>query len=173
MNYLLLNTSLAFIWMMVTGQFTPTNLLVGFIVGYVTLFLAQRVIGKTPYFGKTLQALSFLVFFLRELVIANVRVAIDILSPRLRMQPRVVAYPLDAKTDLEITLIANLISLTPGTLSLDVSDDRRTLYIHVMHAPDADVVRRQIKDGVEQRALALIRSGAANNAAVQESAHEN
>jgi len=173
MNYLLLNTSLALIWMMVTGQFTPPNLLAGFIVGYVTLFLAQRVIGKTSYFGKTLQAVGFLLYFLRELVVANVRVAIDVLSPRQRMQPRVVAIPLDAKTDFEITLVANLISLTPGTLSLDVSDDRRTLYIHVMHAPDVESVRHQIKYGLEQRVLALMRSSAANAERAPESAHEN
>jgi multicomponent Na+:H+ antiporter subunit E len=69
----------------------------------------------------------------------------------------VLAIPLDAVTDLEITAFANLISLTPGTLSLDVSTDRRVLFIHAMYAGDADQTRRDIKQGLERRLLGLVR----------------
>ena len=159
MTYFILDIGLALIWMLVTGQFTPANLLVGFVVGYITLFLVRRVIGPSAYFGKVWQVLSFLIFFLRELIEANVRVAIDVLTPGPRMQPRVMSVPLDARSDLEITLLANLVSLTPGTLSLDISSDRRTLYIHAMYALDEEAVRRQIKEGMEQRVLMLVRRG--------------
>jgi multicomponent Na+:H+ antiporter subunit E len=64
---------------------------------------------------------------------------------------------LAARTDLEITLVANLVSLTPGTLSLDVSDDRRTLYVHVMFMDDIEAVRGAIKDGIERRVLEVLR----------------
>ena len=73
------------------------------------------------------------------------------------MRPGVVAIPLDAETDAEITLLANLITLTPGTLSLDVSDDRRVLYIHAMYVDDVEELRRSIKDGFEKRVMELLR----------------
>jgi len=61
------------------------------------------------------------------------------------------------KTDLEITVFANMITLTPGTLSLDLSEDRCLLYIHVMFLDDIDQTRRQIKDGLERRLLEVMR----------------
>jgi multicomponent Na+:H+ antiporter subunit E len=68
-----------------------------------------------------------------------------------------VAVPLDAKTDLEIAVLANLITLTPGSLSVDVSDDRRTLYVHAMFVSDPDQVRTEIKRRFERWILALLR----------------
>jgi multicomponent Na+:H+ antiporter subunit E len=73
------------------------------------------------------------------------------------MRPGVIAIPLDAQTDIEITVLANLISLTPGTLSLDVSADRQTLYIHTMYLDDPEAARRGIKRGFERRVLAVTR----------------
>jgi multicomponent Na+:H+ antiporter subunit E len=73
------------------------------------------------------------------------------------MRPGIVAVPLDAQTDLEITLMANLITLTPGTLSLDVSEDRHTLYVHAMFVDSPESVRDSIKNGFERRLLELIR----------------
>jgi multicomponent Na+:H+ antiporter subunit E len=75
------------------------------------------------------------------------------------MRPGVIAIPLNARTDVEITLLANLITLTPGTLSLDVSADRSVLYIHVMYIDndDIDAVRRKIKEGFERRILEVLR----------------
>jgi multicomponent Na+:H+ antiporter subunit E len=64
---------------------------------------------------------------------------------------------LDARTDAEIMLVANLISLTPGTLSLDISEDRRVLYIHVMFLDDIEKTRQQIKQGLERRVLEVMR----------------
>jgi multicomponent Na+:H+ antiporter subunit E len=157
MIYFFLNVMLALVWVFVTGQFTPANLAAGFGVGYVALFLTRRVIGPTTYFHKWRQAISFFIFFLRELLEANVRVAIDVLTPTPRMQPRVIAVPLEARGGLEIMLLTNLVSLTPGTLNLDISSDQRTLYVHAMYAPDEEAVRRQIKDGMERRVIELVR----------------
>ncbi len=60
-------------------------------------------------------------------------------------------------SDVEITLLANLVTLTPGTLSLDVSEDRSTLFVHAMFVDDPDVLRREIKHGFERRVLELLR----------------
>ena len=75
------------------------------------------------------------------------------------MLPGVIAVPLDAKTDAEITLLANLITLTPGSVSLDLSPDRSVLYVHVMYIDNGDVeeARRRIKDDLERRVLEVLR----------------
>lgn len=151
------NVLLALVWVALTGRFSGGNLLLGFGVGFVAL-LALRRRGEAPdYFDKLPQALSFLAFYLRELVLANLRVAQVVIHPRPRILPGVVAIPLDVRSDAEITLLANLITLTPGTLSLDVSSDRKVLYVHGMDIPDREEFRRSVKDGFERRVIELLR----------------
>ena len=159
MNGLLWNILLALVWIGMTGEFTPVNFVIGFGLGMLILFFARRVIGTPYYLAKMVQVLELFVFVLWELILANLRVAYDVLTPGYRMRPGVVAIPLDARTDVEITLLANLITLTPGTLSLDVSSDRRALYIHIMYIDNDDLaeVRRKIKTGFERRVLEVLR----------------
>jgi multicomponent Na+:H+ antiporter subunit E len=157
MNLFLLNILLALIWVALTGQFTPANFVVGFLLGYLTLWLVQRTMESSSYFVKVPQVLSFIAFFIWELTKANLRVAYDVLTPRHHMRPGVVAIPLDAKTDLEIMLLSSLITLTPGTLSLDVSANRRVLYIHAMYIKDIEAFRHEIKEGLERRLLEVLR----------------
>ncbi|MBX0334732.1 Na+/H+ antiporter subunit E [Pontibacter sp. HSC-14F20] len=111
------------------------------------------------YFHKLPKAISFIVFFLKELVIANLRVAYDILTPAYRMKPTVVAVPLSVTTDLEITLLANIITLTPGSLMIDISADRKFLYMHTLYVKDDDVeqVKYNVKHGFERRLMQLTR----------------
>jgi multicomponent Na+:H+ antiporter subunit E len=82
-------------------------------------------------------------------------VAYEVVTPHYTMNPGIVAVPLDATSDAEITLLANLITLTPGTLSVDVSSDRKVLYVHVMFVTDADLFRRQVKEGFERRVMEI------------------
>jgi multicomponent Na+:H+ antiporter subunit E len=95
-------------------------------------------------------------FFLWELVRANLRVALDVATPRFQMRPGVIRVPLDVKGDGEILLLAALINLTPGSVALDVSDDRKVMYVHVMYIRTPDEARAEIKDGFERRVLQLL-----------------
>ncbi|MBN2119224.1 MAG: Na+/H+ antiporter subunit E [Anaerolineales bacterium] len=157
MTYFMLNIALALAWAALTGNFNPANLIAGFALGYGALFVIRRALEPSDYFVKVWQVIGFVFFFLWELLLANLRVAHDVLTLRNYMKPRVIALPLDARTDAEITALAYFISLTPGTLSLDISTDRNTMFIHAMYAPDADALRREIKQGVERRLLRLMR----------------
>jgi multicomponent Na+:H+ antiporter subunit E len=151
-HLLLVNVLLALAWGALTGVYTPVNLLAGFLLGYLALWLLQRTsAGPTAYFSKAPLMTGFILFFLWELIKANLRVMYDVLRPHYGMEPGIVAIPLDVTSDAEITLLANLISLTPGTLSLDVSDDRRTLYVHTMYMHEVEAFRRSIKHGFERR----------------------
>jgi multicomponent Na+:H+ antiporter subunit E len=154
---LLFNLLLALAWMALIGKFGEANFVVGFVLGYATLWVGQRAMGASSYFVKVRQVISFAGFFLWELLLANLRVAYDIVTPGYFMRPGVIAIPLDVKSDAEITLLANLITLTPGTLSLDVSTDRRTLYIHAVYVKDLEKFRQSIKDGFERRVQEVFR----------------
>ena len=92
-----------------------------------------------------------------ELLLSTLRVFWDVVTPGHISRPGIVGVPLSAESDMEILLVANLISLTPGTLSIDLSEDRRTLYVHVMFLDDPDRFRQGITDGVERRVLEVMR----------------
>lgn len=151
MSVLFVNVMLALTWGFLTGSLTSDTLVEGFIIGYLVLWLASPLYGPTTYFRKFRQAVSFILFFLQELVIATFRVARVVIDPNLNICPAIIAVPLDVKTDLQITLLANLVTLTPGTLTLDISNDRRIMYVHAMHVEDVEQYRQEIKQGFERR----------------------
>lgn len=151
------NILLALIWIAVSGDFSGAGLLTGFVLGYIILGITLREVPAfAAYVRRVPKIILFAGYFLRELIRSNLRVAWDVVTPTHYMKPAVIAVPLDAKTDGEIALVANLISLTPGTLTLDVSSDRRVLYIHVMYLDDLEQVRADIKR-FEARVLDLLR----------------
>jgi len=146
---------LALVWAALEGEISLTNLLIGYGLGYAVLTLLARGGVVSPTLGaRTVHAVSLAGFFAYELVIANFRVAGDVLRGN-RMEPAVVGIPLDVTSDGEILLLSLLINITPGSVTIDLSDDRRTLYVHVMHMKTADETRREIKDGFERRVRLL------------------
>lgn len=152
------NLLLAVAWAFATGLFTLSNLLVGLVIGYAILWFVQRPLGPSAYIAKVPQVAWFALFYFKQLVHSNLRVAYDVLTRTHHMRPGVVAIPLEAETDAEITLLASLITLTPGTLSLDVSPDRRVLYVHVMYIDEnVEASRQAIKQGLERRVLQVLR----------------
>lgn len=144
---------LALAWTAVNGEFSGGQLAVGLLLGtLITLFVRGP---GNDYLRKAILLLAFIGFFLKELVVANLRMARDVLSPRPRFSPGVIAVPLDLESEGEITAFANLLTLTPGTLSLDISRDNKVLYIHDMYAADAEASRRAVKSGFERRIRGL------------------
>ena len=157
MMLFLTNLLLALAWMAMIGSPGWAHFLTGFLVSYLALAWLSSMVGHSGYFRKLPASIGFAVFIVYELILANLRVAYDVVTPQANRSPAVIGVPLDAETDAEITLLANLITLTPGTLSLDLSDDRKTLYVHAMFADDVDAFCREIKDGFERRVLELLR----------------
>ncbi len=130
MNALLLNILLALVWMMAVGRFTFHQLLLGFLLGFLVVSVVEPLWGGGTY---------------------------DIVTPELHARPHIFAVPLDARTDTEITLVANFLSLTPGTLLLDVSTDQRTLYVHTMYTENRERFITEVKQGLEARLLEVLR----------------
>lgn len=157
MSLLVWNVILGVFWVLLTNALTAANFAVGLLLGYLALLLSHRTQAQSTYYSKLPQLCRFVGFFLWQLVLANLKVAHDVLTPKDYMRPAVLAIPLDARTDEEISLLANLITLTPGSLSLDVSADRKYMYIHAMYVESPEQVRREIKEGFERRVLELLR----------------
>lgn len=152
-----MNILLTLVWLALTGQFDILNFFFGFVLSFSILWVIARGNKHRGYFYRLPKIISFFLFFLKELVKANLQVAYDVITPRFFMKPGIVKIDLDAETDLEITLLANLITLTPGTLSLDVSDDKKVLYVHAMYINDKEQFVKSIKKGFEKRLLEILR----------------
>lgn len=157
MTLFLLNLLLALVWAMAVGRFTVPQLLLGYVLGFLVLATLEPLWGTPRYSGRILRGLRFMTFFFAELLLSSLQVAYDVITPRLRATPRIIAVPLDAATETEITLLANFLTLTPGTLSLDISADRRTLYVHAMYAHDRKTFLTHVKRGLEARLLEVLR----------------
>jgi multicomponent Na+:H+ antiporter subunit E len=157
MTLFMLNLALAIVWQVVTGTFSLGGLAAGFAVGYATLWIARPMFGDSPYYGRLWRIAGFFFYFLKELIVSSLRVAYDVVTPPIHARPGVIEVPIEAKTDLEITLLANLITLTPGTLTLDVAPDRKSLYVHAMFVDDPEQIRAEIRNGMERRLLEVMR----------------
>jgi multicomponent Na+:H+ antiporter subunit E len=157
MNLLFLNIFIALGYIGVQGQFSLTGFFIGFALGYLALWITQPLYGRSRYFQRVPKVARLVGFFIVELLHSNLRVLWDVITPAHISRPGIVGIPLDAKSEMEILLVANLISLTPGTLSIDLSADRRTLYVHVMFLDDPDRFRTNVKEGLERRVLEVMR----------------
>ena len=142
---------LVFAWVAVTGEVSVANLLEGAVLAGLLVLVLRVPLRRRFRLEKVPKALGLLLYFLKELLLSNAAVARILLSPASSLSPGIVAVPLDLKSDAGITVLANLVTLTPGTLSLDVSPDRRTLYVHALHVEDPEAFRREVKEGFERR----------------------
>lgn len=156
-NRFLSNLLLTFIWVALTGNFSVGNYVFGFLLSYFILWIIIPGRTQSKYFRIVPRVIAFIFFFLYELIKANLEVAYEVITPKFGMTAGIVMVPLDAKSDLEITFLANLISLTPGTLSLDVSDDKKVLYVHSMYIKNREEFIAGIKNGFEKRILEILR----------------
>ena len=151
---LLTNFFLAFIWMFLTGSFTSSGFFVGFLLGLLVLLMMRRFFtrdGQQFYFIRVWAWVKLLVIFLRELFIANIEVLRLVLSPQLNIQPGIFRYETSLRTGWKVSLLSMLITLTPGTLVVQVSKDNSVLYIHSLHMPDVESIKQGIYDNFEAK----------------------
>ncbi|MXY25537.1 MAG: sodium:proton antiporter [Acidobacteria bacterium] len=145
-----MNLLLAGGWCALFGTFDLGTFLWGFLLAFAALSLSSPMLGQTAYFKRVLLAARLGAYFLYELTVSSFQVAWDVITPSHGSSPGIIAVPLDIEEPIQITVLANLISLTPGSLSLDVSPDGKTLYVHEMFVDDPDETRRRIKTGFER-----------------------
>ncbi|MVZ61613.1 Na+/H+ antiporter subunit E [Sphingobacterium humi] len=156
-KFFLMNLLLSFIWVALSGSLFYSNFLFGYLLGFGVLWIMNRNETDQRYFYRVPKIISFFFFFLFELIKANIQVAYDVITPKYFFKPGIVRYPVNTKTDFEINILSTFISLTPGTLIIDISDDKKAIYIHVMYLKDEQQFIRQLKTGVERKLLEILR----------------
>ncbi|ACI54172.1 multicomponent Na+:H+ antiporter subunit E [Rhizobium sp. BK619] len=151
------NLLLAIAWVAVTGSASLHNLVLGFLLAALSLAIIREPFGGKGYLRRASLVFSLALLFLKELSLSAWRVTLTILSPDMKLKPGIFAFPLTVTSDFEITLLANLITLTPGTLSVDVSTDRRTLYVHALDCSEPETAKRDIANGFERKIMEAFR----------------
>jgi multicomponent Na+:H+ antiporter subunit E len=146
MNLFLLNILLAVLWCFTWGSFDLYTLATGFVLAYFLLGIYSRVTAVEGYGRKAADLLRFGAYFARVLLGANLQIAYEILTPGLGARPRIVRFDVTGLTPVQRTILLNSINLTPGTLVVDISADRRTFYVHCMYAQDYDDAIAQLND---------------------------
>lgn len=157
MNPAFFTLLLALGWAAATSNFSLPNLLFGGLVGGFCLFLVRGQVGGRRFWRRAMRIGALALLFVQELILSALRVAALVVRPRLDLKPALIAFPLTARSDVEITLLANLITLTPGTLSVDVSADRTQLLIHAIDVTDREALIRGIREGLEKRVIEACR----------------
>jgi multicomponent Na+:H+ antiporter subunit E len=146
--------ALAVLWLFVRGVALEAGaiageFLIGLAVGLSTAFVLRRFYSVDIAIGGALRsvpaATTYLVLFVYELVTANVEVAYRVLAPSLPIEPAVIELPLRVQSDLAITTIANSITLTPGTLTMDYDEETNALYVHALAGRDTETIVAPIR----------------------------
>lgn len=153
----LLNIFLALIWMFLQGELRGVNFAVGLVLGYLIIAISERALGRRTYVRLVSRLLGFVGFVFWDIFSASIRLAWVILQPKPNFRPAVIAVPLDEISDVEIVGTANLISLSPGTLTIDMAPDENMLYVHTMFLDDMETFPQMIKDRYERRVVEVLR----------------
>jgi len=145
----LLSLMLLLTWLL-ANSFSPGQWVLGSLLALAIPWFSQHFWPERVKVGRPLLALRFIVRVLLDIITANIAVARLILGPLQSIQPRFVNYPLQLRDEFAITLLANTISLTPGTVSADLSEDHCSLLIHALDVSDEKALIETIHQRYEQ-----------------------
>ena len=154
---IIINVIIAIMWMFLQETYTVATFIGGYIVGLVLLLLLDRFVPDSFYLKRFFKTIQLILLFIKELISANWDIIKLVYKPKLDIEPGIFAYPTELKSNLEITLLANLITLTPGTLTVAVSDESTHLYIHAMDIEDIDKSIAEIKNTFEKAIMEVTR----------------
>jgi multicomponent Na+:H+ antiporter subunit E len=157
MRLFISNVLLAYVWMFLWEDVSTFQFAVGFVIGFAVLFLFRGLLPDSGYFRRVVGFIKFVLLFVYKNAEANLIVAWEVLSPTNHMEPGFIKLDPAGETALEITWLAATISLIPGTLTVDTSEDDEFIYIHGMHIYDEEEVRREILEEIEPAILEFLR----------------
>lgn len=147
---IVVNMLIALIWMFLSESYTLITFLFGYLVGVILLTLLHRFFPGPFYFKPIYKLMTLCLIFIRELILSNLEIIKFVYRKKNDFEPGIFVLPIEVKKDWEITLLSNLITLTPGTLTVAVSEDNTKLFIHAMHIDDIDDSINDIKNTFEK-----------------------
>lgn len=155
---ILLNVFLAGIWMFITDNFTSSGFAIGFLVGLIIIIMMRRFFSSRLYLYRVWAVIYLCLLFLKELILSSFAVFKLVIQPKLSIRPAIFELETELQHNWEITLLSALITLTPGTLVVGISDDQKRLYIHAIDFEDIDDAVSSIKNTFELAILEVSRS---------------
>mgnify|MGYP006302633695 CR=1 FL=1 len=153
---LIAGATFALLWVALAGTIDPSTAALGLAVGLLVAALLDVRAGRVPGASQILRWVRFAAWYVWQMLRSNVRLAVLVLSPTRRLQSAVLAVPVELESNLELTVLSNLVTFAPGSMMIDVSDDRRTLYVHVV-GPDDPERRRAGLAEMARRTTRLLR----------------
>ncbi|ALX48153.1 Na+/H+ antiporter subunit E [Lentibacillus amyloliquefaciens] len=154
---IVINLIVAVMWMFLSESYTFPSFITGYLIGILLLLLLNRFIPDTFYLKRVYKILVLINLFIKELITSNIDIVKLVYKRKPEFEPGIFALPTELTSNWEITLLANLISLTPGTLSVAVSHDNTHLYIHAMHIDDINESINDIKNTFEHAIMEVTR----------------
>lgn len=132
----LMSAALVAVWLLLANDLSVGHLLLGAALGVLVPLATNAFWPERPRLARPGLALVLAARLIADIVVANLTVARSILSPRLALRPAFVRYPLELSDEFAVTVLASIISLTPGSVSAELSPDRRTLLVHALDLED-------------------------------------
>src|SRR5699024_10013331 len=154
---IIINLIIALMWMFLSETYTATGFLLGYLLGIFLLFLLNRFVPGRFYLHRVMKIIQLVLLFIKELVISTIDIAKVVYKPKLDVEPGIFTYPHEVKIDWEITVLTNVSSLTPATLTVAVENDKSMIYIHAMDIEDTNESIQSIKDTFEKAIMEVTR----------------
>src|SRR5690606_15742730 len=145
----LLSLFLVIFWFLLQNKVSMGHLVLGGLLAIIIPLYTTRGDSHRARLHRPFRALQYFLLLLVDIVISNFKIAALILSFKRRLKPALLEYELDLRDDVPITILAATISLTPGTISAEVSKDKRFLLIHALNVDDHEGVKKEIKHRYE------------------------
>ncbi len=146
--------TLLIVWLALNASLSFGHVLLGAVLGIIIPLLCQPLRMPEAPVKRPLKVFSYIAIVLKDIIVANVQVAILVIGPMRKIKPGFVAVPLDLPNIFPITVLASTVTMTPGTVSCEISADRKWLYVHVLNMPDNE---QDVIDFIKQRYEARIK----------------
>lgn len=144
--------------MFLSGRMNANGFIIGFLLGLLCILMMRRFFTTRLYIHRVWAVIKLCVLFLKELILANVAVLKVVLQPKMQMEPAFFKYETTLTAEWEITLLSSLITLTPGTVVVHISDDSKYLFVHAIDAADVEETIVSIRDSFEKAILEVSRA---------------
>lgn len=154
---IVVNVAVSFMWMFLSESYTFKTFIFGYILGALLLLVLNRFFPSRFYLRPIYRFIVLFLIFMRELILSNIDVVKLVYQRKPDIEPGIFKLPIEVKKNWEITLLANLITLTPGTLTVAISDDQSVLFIHAMHIDEIDESIDEIKNTFEKAIMEVTR----------------
>jgi len=154
---IVLNLIIAFVWMFLNNAWNGVGFLTGYLLGLLLIGSMRRFFPHRLYIVRVWAIIKLIALLFKELVRASIEVIRQIVKPKLDIRPGIFTYQTQLSSDWEVTLLCLLISLTPGSLPLEISGNQRKLFIHALDIKDEQKMSDDIKNTFEKAIMEVTR----------------